>query len=211
MDVVMPQLGETVNEGTIAAWHKKAGDTVEKGEMLLDVETDKVATEVLAPASGVVSSINVEEGDTVDVGTVLAVIAVEGEVVVAADATAAAAATEVTASPSSAGLPAKSAGNRLPAKSAGNRLSPAVRRLLSKHDLDVSAITGSGRDGRVTRQDVENHIESASGAASDAGVTRVPFDRVRKATAEHMVRSKATSRFQCCRQSQVVTERRMAS
>jgi len=81
----------------------------------------------------------------------------------------------------------------LPAKSAGNRLSPAVRRLLSKHDLDVSAITGSGRDGRVTRQDVENHIESASGAASDAGVTRVPFDRVRKATAEHMVRSKATS------------------
>ncbi|RLA23553.1 MAG: hypothetical protein DRQ63_11595, partial [Gammaproteobacteria bacterium] len=150
MDVVMPQLGETVNEGTIAAWHKKAGDTVEKGEMLLDVETDKVATEVLAPASGVVSSINVAEGDTVDVGTVLAVIAVEGEVVVAADATAAAAATEVAASPASAGLPAKSA---------GNRLSPAVRRLLSKHDLDVSAITGSGRDGRVTRQDVENHIE----------------------------------------------------
>jgi len=175
MDVVMPQLGETVNEGTIAAWHKKAGDTV---------ENDKVATEVLAPASGVISSINIEEGNTVDVGTVLAVIAVEGEVVVAADATAAAAATEVAASPASAGLPAKSA---------GNRLSPAVRRLLSKHDLDVSAITGSGRDGRVTRQDVENHIETASGTASDANATRVPFDRVRKATAEHMVRSKATS------------------
>lgn len=184
MNVVMPQLGETVNEGTIAAWHKKAGDTVEKGEMLLDVETDKVATEVLAPATGVVSSINVEEGDTVDVGTLLAVIAVEGEVVVAADATVAAAATEVAASPSGTGLPAKSS---------GNRLSPAVRRLLSKHDLDVSAITGTGRDGRVTRQDVENHIETASGAASDAGTTRIPFDRVRKATAEHMVRSKATS------------------
>jgi len=183
MDVVMPQLGETVNEGTIAAWHKKAGDTVEKGEMLLDVETDKVATEVLAPATGVVSSINVEEGDTVDVGTLLAVIAVEGEVVVAADVTAAAA-TEVAASPSGTGLPAKSS---------GNRLSPAVRRLLKKHDLDVSAITGTGRDGRVTRQDVENHIETASGAASDADTTRIPFDRVRKATAEHMVRSKATS------------------
>ena len=182
MDVVMPQLGETVNEGTIAAWHKKAGDTVEKGEMLLDVETDKVATEVLAPATGVVSSINVEEGDTVDVGTLLAVIAVEGEVVVAADVTAAA--TEVAASPSGTGLPAKSS---------GNRLSPAVRRLLKKHDLDVSAITGTGRDGRVTRQDVENHIETASGAASDADTTRIPFDRVRKATAEHMVRSKATS------------------
>ena len=184
MDVVMPQLGETVNEGTIAAWHKKTGDTVEKGEMLLDVETDKVATEVLAPASGVVSSIDVEEGDTVDVGTVLAVIAVEGEVVVVADATTAAAAAEVATSPASEGLPAKSA---------GNRLSPAVRRLLNKHDLDITAITGTGRDGRVTRQDVENHIESASSDASDADVTLVPFDRVRKATADHMVRSKATS------------------
>ena len=184
MDVVMPQLGETVNEGTIAAWHKKAGDTVEKGEMLLDVETDKVATEVLAPASGVVSAINVEEGDTVDVGTVLAVIAVEGEVVVVADATTATVATEVAASPASTGLPEKSA---------GNRLSPAVRRLLSKHNLNISAITGTGREGRVTRQDVENHIATASSVASDAGTTRIPFDRVRKATAEHMVRSKATS------------------
>ena len=79
MDVVMPQLGETVAEGTVAAWHKQAGDSVEKGDMLLDVETDKVATEITAPVSGVLSIISVPEGETVDVGTVLAVIAVAGE------------------------------------------------------------------------------------------------------------------------------------
>jgi pyruvate/2-oxoglutarate dehydrogenase complex dihydrolipoamide acyltransferase (E2) component len=79
MNVLVPQLGETVSEGTVAAWHKKAGDTVKKGDLLLDVETDKVATEIEAPESGVISSIAVPEGETVDVGTVLAVIAVEGE------------------------------------------------------------------------------------------------------------------------------------
>ena len=78
MDVLMPQLGETVLEGTVATWHKKPGDAVAKGEMLLDVETDKAATEIEVPADGVLASINVAEGDTVDVGTVLAVITVEG-------------------------------------------------------------------------------------------------------------------------------------
>ena len=77
MDVLMPQLGETVSEGTIAAWHKKPGDTVEKGETLVDIETDKVATEIEAPATGVLSSIAVPEGETVEVGTILAVIAVD--------------------------------------------------------------------------------------------------------------------------------------
>lgn len=74
MDVLMPQLGETVNEGTVAAWHKKVGDTIAKDELLLDVETDKVAMEIPAPASGTLSAIHVSEGDTVDVGVILAVI-----------------------------------------------------------------------------------------------------------------------------------------
>ena len=65
MDVLMPQLGETVLEGTVATWYKKAGDAVEKGELLLDVETDKAATEIEAPAAGVLSSVSVPEGDTV--------------------------------------------------------------------------------------------------------------------------------------------------
>jgi 2-oxoglutarate dehydrogenase E2 component (dihydrolipoamide succinyltransferase) len=170
MDVLMPQLGETVLEGTVAVWYKGAGDPVEKGEMLLDVETDKAATEIVAPASGVLSSINVSEGETVDVGTVLAVIAVEGEVA------------------------AKSVAGGLPPKSGGEKISPAVRRLLKQHSLDIADISGSGRDGRVTRQDVLDFVDSGgSGEGAATTAERIEFDRFRKITAEHMVRSKATS------------------
>lgn len=186
MDVLMPQLGETVLEGTVAVWHKGAGDSVEKGEMLLDVETDKAATEIVAPATGVLSTINVQEGETVDVGTVLAVIAVEGEV---AAEVAPAAAANVPASDAPASVAAG-----LPPKSSGGKISPAVRRLLKQHNLDIADISGSGRDGRVTRQDVLDHIDSGAGAGSSAATAdRIEFDRFRKITAEHMVRSKATS------------------
>ena len=182
MDVLMPQLGETVNEGTVSEWHKKVDDSVEKGETLLDVETDKVAIEIEAPASGVLSSINVEEGGTVDVGTILAVIAVEGEV--AAEPVEVVATAVAAAAPPAGGMPKKSA---------GDRLSPAVRRLLKQNNLDVADITGTGRDGRITRQDVQNHIDGSGAAAAGDDVTRIPFDRIRRVTAEHMVRSKATS------------------
>jgi 2-oxoglutarate dehydrogenase E2 component (dihydrolipoamide succinyltransferase) len=185
MDVLMPQLGETVLEGTVATWYKKAGDAVEKGEPLLDVETDKAATEIEAPAAGVLSSVNVPEGDTVDVGTVLAVIAVEGEE--AEEATAPVAEVEASAEP-------KPAAAGLPPKSGGGKVSPAVRRLLKQHNLNIDDIPGTGRDGRVSKQDVENYIESgANGAAVVPAENLIPFDRFRKITAEHMVRSKATS------------------
>jgi pyruvate/2-oxoglutarate dehydrogenase complex dihydrolipoamide acyltransferase (E2) component len=169
MDVIMPQLGETVGEGTISGWHKQAGDAVEKGDLLLDVETDKVATEIEAPASGILTSIDVPEGETVDVGTVLAVITVEGE---------------KATPPASGGLPGKQA---------GERLSPAVRRLLKEHKLNIADIPGTGRDGRVTRQDVVDFVESGNSGQATKGGERIPFDRVKKITAEHMVRSKATS------------------
>jgi 2-oxoglutarate dehydrogenase E2 component (dihydrolipoamide succinyltransferase) len=193
MDVLMPQLGETVLEGTVATWYKKAGDAVAKGDLLLDVETDKAATEIEAPADGVLSSVNVPEGDTVDVGTVLAVIAVEGEVAEAA-AAAPRAAKATAAAP-------ETTGGGLPPKSGDGKLSPAVRRLLKQHSLDIAAITGTGRDGRVTRQDVLAFVEAKGNAAgtapakaASAGVGEtIPFDRFRKITAEHMVRSKATS------------------
>ncbi len=185
MDVLMPQLGETVAEGTISAWHKAAGDSVEKGEILLDVETDKVATEITVPVSGILSSINVPEGDTVDVGTVLAVIAVEGEALEDA-------ASDVSPEPATTRTETLGKTAGLPEKSVGDRLSPAVRRLLGKHNLDIANITGTGRDGRVTRQDVMNHIAGA-GPAAAGDAERIPFDRIRKLTAEHMVRSKATS------------------
>jgi len=189
MKVLMPQLGETVLEGMVATWHKAAGDAVDKGELLLDVETDKAAVEIEAPESGVLQNVLVNEGETVDVGTVLAVIAVEGEV----DEEAAVPVAEVAATAAP-----KLAATGLPPKSGGGKVSPAVRRLLKQHDLDITDITGSGRDGRVTRQDVLDHI--AGGAGGTAGATtptsngeRIPFDRFRKVTAEHMVRSKATS------------------
>ncbi len=212
MDVLMPQLGETVSEGTIAEWHKKPGDAVEKGDVLLDVETDKVATEVTAQASGTLTSIEVPQGETVDVGTVLAVIAVEGEEAAAAAEPAPAPAAEAAAPA------AASAGGGLAKRTSRERLSPAVRRLLKEHNLDSGAITGSGRRGRITRKDVVAHIESgasapaappaapapiaapqpaapppvASAPSPEAG-TRIPFDRIRRVTAAHMVSSKATS------------------
>lgn len=184
MDVLMPQLGETVAEGTIAAWHKQAGDAIEKGDVLLDVETDKVATEIEAPVSGVLASIDIAEGETVDVGTVLAVIAVAGEVVEEKPAAVETIAAKVAA-PAPGGLPPK-LGN--------DKLSPAVRRLLKQHSLDIANIAGTGHDGRVTRQNVLDHIKQGDSTRS-AGIAgeRIPFDRVRKVTAAHMVKSKAIS------------------
>ena len=186
MDVLMPQLGETVAEGTIAAWHKQAGDAVEKGDILLDVETDKVATEIEAPVSGVLASIDIAEGETVDVGTVLAVIAVDGEVVEDKTAASESVAVKAEASPPTSG--------GLPPRKGSDKLSPAVRRLVKQHSFDIADISGTGRDGRVTRQNVLDHIEQGGSATAKSTTgERIPFDRVRKVTAAHMVRSKAIS------------------
>jgi pyruvate dehydrogenase E2 component (dihydrolipoamide acetyltransferase) len=190
MDVLMPQLGETVLEGMVAAWYKNVGEKVEKGELLLDVETDKAATEIEAPAAGVLSSVNVPAGDTVDVGTVLAVIAVEGEEAAKVAAPVAVVAATAADKPAATGLPPKSG---------DGKVSPAVRRLLKQNNLNIADITGTGRDSRVTKQDVQSYMASGAGGASgssEAATTTddlIPFDRFRKVTAEHMVRSKATS------------------
>jgi len=200
MKIIMPQLGETVSEGTIAAWHKQVGDEVEKDELLLDVETDKVATEIPAPVSGTLTAIKVEEGETVDVGTVLAIIGDDGDVAEEAAETMAkepGEPAEPEASESAVVVKPVVRG------AAGERLSPAVRRLISEHGIDISLVTGSGRDGRVSRKDVLNCIEqgragqsvgeSSSPATELETGKRIPFDRIRRITAEHMVRSKATS------------------
>lgn len=220
MDVIMPQMGESVNEGTVAAWYKKVGDEVKKNDILFDVETDKAAIEVPAPADGVISVINGAEGDTLEVGAIVCVIAVEGEEAApasapastpapapAAEAPAAAPAAPAPAAVSSA--PAKSA-NPLAAQPAA-RLSPAVRRLVAEHSLDVSQISGTGKGGRVTRQDVAAFIDGGgasapapAAAAAPAAATSSPvpavdsrsfiaFDKIRKMTGDHMVMSKATS------------------
>src|SRR5258705_9246709 len=149
MDVIMPQLGETVAEGVVTKWYKKVGDTVKADETLFDVETDKVSTEIPAPANGVVAEILVEEGVTAKVGARLAVIRENGAVNAPAGApgttVAAAAATQPVA-------------QHFASAATGERLSPVVRRLLAEHRLNPADITGSGRDGRITREAVQGFI-----------------------------------------------------
>jgi 2-oxoglutarate dehydrogenase E2 component (dihydrolipoamide succinyltransferase) len=233
MNVLMPQLGETVAEGTVAAWHKAVGDEVRKDEVLLDVETDKAATEVPAPIAGVITEIRVPEGQTVDVGSVLAVI--RGADEAAVDPAAAVSSAPVTESRpvAEASDPVGTVAQGTPSEAVAPRsdrlrLSPVVRRLLSEHDLDPTSIQGTGRDGRITRADVraaadgresaptpaepKTAVEPTTAAAlktaaappaafeptfrgrtDAADSNRIPFDRIRRLTAEHMVRSKATS------------------
>jgi pyruvate/2-oxoglutarate dehydrogenase complex dihydrolipoamide acyltransferase (E2) component len=201
MDVVMPQLGETVTEGTVVTWHKKTGDAVKADELLFDVETDKVAMEVPAPATGVLREVLVAEGETVAVGTRLAVIEVAGAAAVATAAPAASASTARAGSSAAVDRAPTQRPETVARGSAGDPpLSPVVRRLIAEHDLDPSTIQGTGRDGRITREDV---LAVVSGGAKPAPVkasphaeTRgetVPLSRIRKQIGAHMVRSKATS------------------
>jgi 2-oxoglutarate dehydrogenase E2 component (dihydrolipoamide succinyltransferase) len=199
MDVVMPQLGETVTEGTVARWHKKAGDPVRADETLFEVETDKVSMEIPAPASGVLAEILVAEGTTVRVGTRLAVIEESAEARRPASARA-----EMQGA-SEAAPAAGSAPERAPRGEAGrDRLSPAVRRLLAEHGLDAGAISGTGRDGRIKREDVLAYLAertaggvragaAAPGRAHGAETEIVPLNAVRKRVAERMAASWASA------------------
>jgi pyruvate dehydrogenase E2 component (dihydrolipoamide acetyltransferase) len=230
----MPQLGETVTEGTITKWLKSVGDQVERDEPLFEVSTDKVDSEVPSPVSGTLTAILVPEGDTVDVGAPLAVIGDGAAEATPAPAAAAPAAAPTTAVPvAAAPAPPPPAAPAAPAPTAAGGdaagvLSPMVRKLLADNDLDASSVAGTGPAGRVTRADVEAAI-AARGTAPTFGGTPsaaagtvapatpaverpapvaappaselvrsgrdevVPFTNIRRRTAEHMVRSKATS------------------
>ena len=187
MNILMPQLGETVTEGTVTVWHKKVGDAVKTDEVLFEVSTDKVETEVPAPADGVLAEITVEEGITVDVGVTLGVIA---------ETISDAPANEVEPAPIKQTPAVQSAkANRHDER--GQPLSPVVRRLLAEHGIDSNTITGTGRDGRITRRDVLSAVAETDRTAqpgpggTEAGA--IPLSRIRKNIGEHMVRSKATS------------------
>lgn len=210
MDVIMPQLGETVTEGTVTRWYKKVGDAVTADETLFDVETDKVNTEIPAPASGVLAEILIEEGVTAKVGVRLAVIRESASTVNAAPAASA----PLTKTATSSGPAATTRGSLsgLSRPDATERLSPVVRKLLAQHGLDAAQITGTGRDGRITREDVLDHIVkrgAARPAAAPAAVrtetaapyvipvqedarATVPLNNVRRRTAEHMTKSWTT-------------------
>lgn len=188
----MPQLGETVAEGVVTKWYKKVGDTIKADETLFDVETDKVSTEIPSPVAGVVAEIVVAEGIVAKVGARLAVIREAGAARPAAPA--AAAATPATAAPS---VSAARAPSSVPKVNAADRLSPVVRRLVAEHSLNPAEITGTGRDGRITREDVTDFIASRGSRPAAVPTAAVPvmagqaapFNSVRKRVAENTAKS----------------------
>ena len=212
----MPQLGETVTEGTVGRWLKKEGDTVAKYEPLLEVETDKVASEIPSPFAGVLTKIVATEGTTVPVGGAVCEI---GESAGAPAPSASPAAATATPTDGAMTREPRSAQPSSDDEDAGDgvRFSPAVRKLAREHGVDLRQLAGSGRAGRVTAKDVLQFAESAGGrpAASAAtaaapamapasqvqrtpapstaqGDTSVRVSQMRKTIAEHMVHSKTT-------------------
>jgi 2-oxoglutarate dehydrogenase E2 component (dihydrolipoamide succinyltransferase) len=196
MDVIMPQLGETVAEGTVTRWYKQVGDAVKADEALFDVETDKVSTEIPAPANGVLAEIVVGEGVTAKVGARLAVIRESGSSTMAVSA--------LQQTPAGREAPrtiAPAARTAVPHADASERLSPVVRKLCAEHGIDPKAISGTGRDGRITRDDVLEHIATRGAAplarpsparAAPRPPSATPVNTIRRRTAEHMAKSWAS-------------------
>lgn len=179
-EIILPEMGEGVIEGLISAWLKQVGDEVEEFEPIVEVETDKVTTEVVAETSGILQEIRVAEGETVAVGTVLGVIkgsagadtTDEDEAPAAepAPATAAAPATTHTRSLNSNGHHTKTYSRKLN----NGRMSPVVARMVAEHDLEFAEIEGTGRDGRVTKKDVLAFMETVEEEEAEA----VPVQKV---------------------------------
>jgi len=180
-NVIMPQMGESVAEGTVVKWLKKVGDQVERDEPLLEISTDKVDAEIPSPAAGVLAKILVKENETVAVNTVVAVLDGEGE---AAEAPAVPRASEKpSAAPVSEAKPAPppiAAGpTSAPAPPAAHpggkvRSSPLVRRIAAEHRVDLTRVPGTGLGGRVSKKDILAYIASQSAAAVPAAPIRTP-------------------------------------
>ncbi len=190
IDVVMPQMGVSVSEGTVTKWLKQEGEQVEADESLLEISTDKVDTEVPSPASGTLTQILVQEGETVEVGTKLAVIGGDGaaalpkeDVPEPATAQAAAESAAVSDAPStpptadtveeatSAPAPASET-TESPSTNGKTFVSPVVAKIASEHGVDPSQVQGTGRGGRVTKKDILNFIESGGAGAVPATPTQ---------------------------------------
>jgi 2-oxoglutarate dehydrogenase E2 component (dihydrolipoamide succinyltransferase) len=218
VEVKVPQLSESVSEATLLTWHKKVGEAVARDENLIDIETDKVVLELPAPADGVISAIAKGDGSTVVAGEMIASIDTEAKASVASAPAAAKpqAAAPVAAAPTPA-TPAPAVASAPPA--GGPTLMPAARKMVAEQGLDPSKISGTGRDGRITKGDV---IEQAGKAAAAAPATpavaadrpalaqppapvnidkllagrpeqRVPMSRLRARIAERLVQSQSTA------------------
>ncbi len=197
IEIKVPPLPESVTDATLVGWHKKTGETVTRDENLVDLETDKVVLEVPAPASGTITRIVAQDGATVTAGDVLAILE-EGEVSAAAEPEPA------KAEPSAEKPAAKAATGPV-------KTSPAVRRLLEEHDLDATVVSGSGKDGRITKGDVMSFLkeddssdvtpgDSGAPVVAETAVTslertekRVPMTRLRARIAERLVEAQQTA------------------
>lgn len=181
IDVKVPMLSESVSEGTLLEWKKKVGEAVARDEILIDIETDKVVLEVPSPQAGVLIEIVAQDGETVVADQVLARID-----------TAATAAAEVPAA-----APAEAAPAAAPAASQNNAAMPAAAKLAAETGVDVNALQGSGRDGRVLKEDVQNAAAKPAAAAAPAVALpvgarpeeRVPMSRLRARVAERLLAS----------------------
>src|SRR5438477_12367307 len=187
----MPQLGESVTEGTVDRWLKREGELVRRDEPIVEVVTDKVNAEIPSPVEGRLVRIKVAPGETVPIGAAPAELAVEGASVDAEEKAEpeAEAATQPRAEPR-------------PEQTGAGRLSPGIRKLIEENGLDISQIKGTGQDGRVRREDVMSYMAGHRALAPSPATTRMPSDRgdevvrisaVRRQIAEHMVRSVSTS------------------
>jgi pyruvate/2-oxoglutarate dehydrogenase complex dihydrolipoamide acyltransferase (E2) component len=221
VDVTMPQMGVSVAEGTVVAWRVEVGDSIASDETICDISTDKIDTEVPAPVSGVVAELLVPVDTTVDVGTVLARISVDGapaleELEAAADEPAAVSPDTTAPDPTKAQAtetPRATNGSAPARANGGRRYSPVVQRIAAEHDLDLDQIPGTGRGGRVRKQDVlafldsgateepPLHIESPYRPEPAPAPTATPatalagdgLSRMRRQIGEHMKRSLDTT------------------
>ncbi|MCL9791380.1 2-oxoglutarate dehydrogenase complex dihydrolipoyllysine-residue succinyltransferase [Neisseria subflava] len=181
IDVKVPMLSESVSEGTLLEWKKKVGEAVARDEILIDIETDKVVLEVPSPQAGVLVEIVAQDGETVVADQVLARID-----------TAASAAAEAPAA-----APAEAAPAAAPAAAQNNAAMPAAAKLAAETGVDVNALQGSGRDGRVLKEDVQNAAAKPAAAAAPAVALpagarpeeRVPMSRLRARVAERLLAS----------------------
>jgi 2-oxoglutarate dehydrogenase E2 component (dihydrolipoamide succinyltransferase) len=205
-DVIMPQMGESIFEGTITKWLKQVGDTVQRDEPLFEISTDKVDAEIPSPAAGVLTEIKVPAGQTVQINTVVAVIGGAGEV---APTTAAPAPTPAKAPTPAVTVPEPKPTEAEAGEAEHVRSSPLVRKIAREHNVSLGALRGTGAGGRVTKEDILAYIEKGGGVSAAApSVARpaapapavapipgelVPLSRMRSIIAQRMVESKRTS------------------
>ena len=207
-DVVMPQMGESVAEGTIVRWIKKVGESIDRDEPLFEISTDKVDAEIPSPGEGVLLEIRVQEGETVPVNSIVAVIGEAGTATVAKPSEASAPAAPIH--PKSIEVPADPAA-AVTAESNGTRRlrsSPLVRKIAKEHGVDISKIEGTGLAGRVSKRDILAYMESGSPGVEARRPSQAPprpdfkpgedvriekMSVMRKKIAEHMVASVRTS------------------